>query len=226
MSGKNHDPLSVSFTCKDLKRSLAFYEETLGFEVENVWPSREAPLWVNLMMQSQSLMLGQQTSAEQALEMCAGADPARQQVVRAMAEDLARSKPGAGVTVYVRVLDVDAHHALLARKGLKDLCPPQSQFYGIRDFPVRDPDGYHVFFYTEIRMQQCQSCAMPLQDAQPGQMYCAYCTAPDGRLKPYETVLEGTITGYFMGMQKMARPQAERAAREHLSKQPAWMGRK
>jgi hypothetical protein len=38
-------------------------------------------------------------------------------------------------------------------------------------------------------------------------------------------VLEGTITGYFMGMQKMERSEAEKAAREHLATMPAWHGR-
>jgi len=47
-----------------------------------------------------------------------------------------------------------------------------------------------------------------------------------GQLKPYEQVFEGTVTGYFMGMQKMARKEAEKAAREHLAKMPAWANRK
>jgi hypothetical protein len=41
-------------------------------------------------------------------------------------------------------------------------------------------------------------------------------------LRPYEQVFEGTVTGFFMGMQKMERPAAEAAAKEHLAKMPAW----
>ena len=74
-------------------------------------------------------------------------------------------------------------------------------------------------------MESCQSCGMPLSDAEPGQMYCQYCTDEQGQLRTYETVLEGTIQGYFMGMQKMSREEAELAAREHLAKMPAWQGR-
>jgi hypothetical protein len=57
-------------------------------------------------------------------------------------------------------------------------------------------------------------------------MYCQYCTDEKGALKPYEAVFEGTTQGYFMAMQKMPRPQAEKAAREHLAKMPAWKSRK
>ena len=53
-------------------------------------------------------------------------------------------------------------------------------------------------------------------------MYCQYCVDERGQLKPYSQVLEGTVAGYFMGMQKMERSAAERAAKEHLSKMPAW----
>jgi hypothetical protein len=63
---------------------------------------------------------------------------------------------------------------------------------------------------------------MPLKDAAPGVMYCGYCTDSSGKLKPYDQVLEGTTQGYFMAMQKMPRPQAEKAAKDHLAKMPAW----
>ena len=88
-----------------------------------------------------------------------------------------------------------------------------------------DPDGYRLVFYTPVAMESCQSCGMPLADAEPGQMYCDYCTDEKGTLRPYEQVFEGTVTGYFMGMQKMGRKDAEKAAKEHLGKMPAWVGR-
>ena len=51
---------------------------------------------------------------------------------------------------------------------------------------------------------------------------CDYCTDDEGKLQPYEAILEGTISGYFMGMQNMKRAEAEVAAKEHLAKMPAW----
>jgi hypothetical protein len=45
-------------------------------------------------------------------------------------------------------------------------------------------------------------------------------------LRPYESVYEGTVTGFFMNMQKMPRKDAENAAKAHLAKQPAWAAHK
>ena len=105
------------------------------------------------------------------------------------------------------------------------LTSPKDQFYGQREFSVRDPGGYRLCFYAPITMESCQSCGMPMADAEPAQMYCGYCTDEKGKLRPYEQVLEGTVTGYFMGMQKLPRADAEKAAKAHLAKLPAWAGR-
>ena len=73
---------------------------------------------------------------------------------------------------------------------------------------------------------RCQSCGKPLANVEPGMMYCEYCTDEKGQLRPYEQVLEGTTTGYFMAMQKMPRKDAEKAAKTHLATMPAWKNRK
>ena len=225
MSNAPMDPLAVMLTAKDLKKSLAFYRDVLGFRVESAWPSEADPMWANVVMGRQSVMLGQDMPP-QAIEKACSHDPAKAAIMKQRHEEFGKNKPGTGVFVYVAVDDVDAHHARVAGKVAKKPAKPESQFYGIRDYEVEDPDGYHLMVYTPIRMESCQSCGMPLKDGKPGEMYCSYCIDEQGRLRPYETVLEGTVSGYFMGLQKMARPQAEKAAREHLAKMPAWRGRK
>jgi hypothetical protein len=87
---------------------------------------------------------------------------------------------------------------------------------------ILDPDGYRLMMYSYIQMSECQSCGMPLADAQPGDMYCDHCTDDAGNLRSYEQILEGTIQGYFMGMQGMERAAAEVAAKEHLGNMKAW----
>ena len=66
----------------------------------------------------------------------------------------------------------------------------------------------------------CESCGMTIDDG----TYCEHCTDDKGALRSFEQVFEGTVTGYFMGMQQMPRDEAEQAAKEHLSKMPAWVG--
>lgn len=77
----------------------------------------------------------------------------------------------------------------------------------------RDARKSLAFYRDTMSMPSCPSCGMPMKDAKPG------------KLRPFQQILEGTTTGYFMAMQKMPREKAEMAAREHLAKMPAWHGR-
>ena len=52
-------PLSVMLTCQDAKKSLAFYRDVLGFELDKSWPDEDNPMWANLMLDGQSVMMGQ-----------------------------------------------------------------------------------------------------------------------------------------------------------------------
>ena len=224
MGAKEHDPLTLMLTCRDAKKSIAFYRDTLGFEVEASWPDEKNPMWANLMMGRQGIMIGASMSPADAAKMCGG-DAEAAKVMTKLAEEYQKNRPGVGVVIYVAVPDVDAYHAGLGKKGLKNLRAPKTQFYGIRDFTLEDPDGYRLTMYTTVSMASCQSCGMPMKDAKPGELYCGYCKDETGKLRPFEKVLEGTTTGYFMAMQKMPREKAEKAAREHLAKMPAWHGR-
>jgi catechol 2,3-dioxygenase-like lactoylglutathione lyase family enzyme len=222
---KGHYPLAISLTSKDMSKSVAFYRNVLGFELETIWPDADQPMWANLVLDRQSVMLGMAMTAEQ-LKTCSHGTPEQIAMFQRSAEEQAKNRFGVGVTTYVEVPDVDAFHERVKSKGGRPLTGPTTQFYGLRDFAIEDPDGYRLNFYTNVKLDSCQSCGMPLTDAKPGQMYCGYCTDQAGKLKPYETVFEGTVQGYFMGMKKMPRAEAEKAAREHLAKMPAWAARK
>lgn len=224
MSNTPQYPISVMFTSRNMQKSVAFYRDTLGFEMKESWPDDKNPMWASLTLDGQVIMLGAHMSPEAATEMCGG-DAGSAQYMKTLAEEFQKNQPGVGIVTYIQVPDVDRYHAGLVKKGLK-LNAPKSQFYGLRDFGVQDPDGYRLLFYTNIKLDSCQSCGMPLADAKPGQMYCHYCTDDKGTLRPYESVLEGTTSGYFMAMQKLPRPEAEKAARAHLSTMPAWKSRK
>jgi uncharacterized glyoxalase superfamily protein PhnB len=217
-------PNSVGFTSSDMKRSIAFYRDRLGFQLSECWPDEKNPMWANLVLRGQSVMFGGAMSPDQVEKMCSS-DPLQAKYFKRKAEEYAKTPArGVGVNVYLEVEDVDAYAATIQERGVQLELPPKSQFYGLRNIVVSDPDGYQLTFYTPIKMSACQSCAMPLADAAPGQMYCDYCTDESGKLKPYEQILAGTIHGYFVAHLKMPLDQAEKAAREHLAKQPAWAG--
>lgn len=224
-SAKTH-PNSVMLSCKDCKASVAFYRDVLGFELKESWPNEDKPQWANVVLDGQSVMLGQNPTDQEADE-CGHGSPDRIAFWSAQGKAFnaavsAGRSPGLGAAFYIAVPDVDAYHETLIGKGCTPLLTPQTQFYGIRDIVVEDPSGYHLVIYSQALMTQCGSCGMPLTDAVEGQMYCEHCTDDSGHLHPYEAILEGTIQGYFMGMQHMERAEAEVAAKDHLAKMPAW----
>jgi len=224
MAAENRSKMSVMLTSSNMAKSVAFYRDKLGFTMKESWPSEDAPQWCNLMLDGQSIMLGAAMDPAKVGEMCQG-DAAAEKHWRKASQEFIDNKPGVGMQVYVMVPDIDAYHAEIKERGVAVEAEPKTQFYGIREVPVDDPDGYRLILFTPVAMEQCQSCGMPLSDAEPGQMFCAYCTDDEGVLHPYEKIFEGTVTGYFMRMQKMDRRAAEEAAKEHLAKMPAWAGR-
>lgn len=54
------------------------------------------------------------------------------------------------VEIYLKVEDVDALHARLQKKGLSIVEPLTLQWWGDRTFKVQDPNGYVVWFYTNV----------------------------------------------------------------------------
>ena len=217
--------LTVMLSCADVGKSLRFYRDVLGFELKESWPDPETPRWASLELHGQRVMIGEAMTPESVEAMCGEGESSELELWRGLARDFRDNKHGVGIQVYVQVPDVDAFHDQVIARGAEVLRGPKTQFYGLRDFALTDPDGYLLIVHTPVAMESCQSCGMPLADAEPGEMYCRYCVDELGRLKPYDTVFEGTVTGYFMGMQKMERAAAEQAAREHLAKMPAWAHR-
>ncbi len=219
--------MSIMFTVQDMPTSLAFYRDTLGFEMKESWPDEAHPMWCNLLLEGQSVMLGSLPAEGDDME-CAGhgGEPDAAEKWALGLYRAARSHPlGVGSFVYIEVADVDAFHAAVCARGAMPHYEPKTQFYAIRDFAIDDPNGYHLVFHTPVSMTSCQSCGMPLTEAVEGQMYCQHCTDDSGKLHSYEAIFEGTVTGYFMGMRSMSREDAEAAATEHLSKMPAWVAR-
>ncbi|MGB0953972.1 MAG: VOC family protein [Planctomycetota bacterium] len=220
MTEQKEFPNTTILAVKDMKASMAFYRDICGYEVKECWPGEEDPMWANMVMERQSLMIGISMDPEKVDAMTE--DDKERAWHREASAEFRAHPAGVGAMFYIQVEDVDAHHAAVIERGGKPSTDPKSQFYGLRAFGIQDPTGYRLLFYSPITMENCQSCGMPLADAQPGDMYCDYCTDDNGKLRSYEEVLEGTIQGYFMHMQKMERAEAEVAAKEMLAKMPAW----
>lgn len=77
----------------------------------------------------------------------------------------------------------------------------------------------------------CQSCGRPMtedRDHGGGRVsnpYCRACTNREGTLLSYEAVLQQLVKEEYVGRNGMDPQAAEVAARNALSRQPAWRGR-
>ena len=122
----------------DMPETIAFYCGLLGFEVVDASPEIVAPEgrfyhWAWLRLGAAELMLN---TAYDAGERPAGRDTARW--------------AGHGDTgLFFGCADVDAVFAELTARGLA-LEAPRDAAYGMRQFFLRDPDGYSLCFQAPV----------------------------------------------------------------------------
>ena len=108
----------------DMARALAFYLDTLGFEIISRWPDDgDVPGWVALGSGGARLMLRSSPDGR----------------------DGSRRRGAGSVTPNFYVEDLDVFSALIEAAGYP--CgKTRSLFYGAREFDLRDPDGNGLVF--------------------------------------------------------------------------------
>jgi lactoylglutathione lyase len=100
----------------DLRRSLSFYRDLLGFVVTYSFPSEDDPQFVSLDIDGGKLGLGATTEAVQS----------------------------ASTALWLYTDDVDGAVADLRTAGVRVVAEPADQAWGERVASVVDPDGYVV----------------------------------------------------------------------------------
>jgi len=199
--------LSPTLAVRDMKKTIEFYEKSLGFKRGMVFPDINNPEYVDLSKDGMVLMF-------------------------IPAKDLgigSEEKLGVGVNLYLQIDgDIDEYYGELKRRGVAIAVEIKDEPYGIRDFTVEDTDGYRLTFNQVSKTAKiCLSCGMPMSKPEdfgggnPENLYCVHCSNPDGSLKSYEEVFQG-MTNFMMQSQNMDRETAEKAAKDYMSKMPAW----
>lgn len=112
----------------DMKRSLGFYRDLLGFEIVDQAPSGDSCDWAWLRLGGANLMLNTMYESE----------------YRPEAPDPQRAK-GHGDTGLFIGADVDEVHAYLEARG-HAVDPPVVRDYGMKQLALEDPDGYGICF--------------------------------------------------------------------------------
>jgi glyoxylase I family protein len=117
----------------DMPTALAFYRDLLGFEVLHSAPPGAVTHWAMLRNGSVYLMLN--TKYEFDYE-------------RPLEPD--RTSGRDDFALYLECEDADAAYRELQAKGWTDLEEPTTASYGMRQFQVRDPDGFTLCLQHEI----------------------------------------------------------------------------
>ena len=202
--------ISPTLAIRNMKQTIQFYRDSLGFKMGMVFPDADNPEYADLSKDGVVVMLV----------------PAKNVGIGS------KQRLGIGVNLYMQIDgDIDEYCNELKNKGVRVVVDIKDEPFGIRDFTVEDINGYKLTFNQVSKtIKACMSCGMPmtrLEDfggGNPENLYCVYCSNRDGSLKSYKEVFEGMVN-FMMTSQKMDRDTAESAGKEHMAKMPAWSGR-
>ena len=115
----------------DVAESTRFYQDVLGFQVKQTVPDEAPHVFVWLERDGVPVFLN---------------DP------KAVADDYpeADRRPfGGTATIFFVVTAVDDLHAKVAPHA-KVVMPLKTQFYGMREFAIEDPDGHLITFAERV----------------------------------------------------------------------------
>ena len=201
--------ISPLLAVRDMKETIEFYTNSLGFKASMAFPDATNPEYIDLSKDGMVLMF----------------IPAKNHGISH------EEKFGIGVYLYMQIDgDIDEYYEELKGRGVKIAVDIKEEPYGVRDFTVEDIDGYKLTFNQISRTaKNCLSCGMPMNKLEdfgggnPANIYCVHCSKPDGSLKSRDEVFEG-MANFMMMSQNMDRETAKSAAKEHMARMPAWSG--
>lgn len=127
---KSLSPLLQVF---DMRRSVRFYCDQLGFEIQSTSAEGDDFDWALLRQGDIQLML----------------NTAYERHERPPSEDLARVAAHADTILYFGVENVDEVHEFLNQQGIQHQ-PPIVTDYGMQQLYCLDPDGYEICFQKAV----------------------------------------------------------------------------
>lgn len=202
--------ISPLMAVRDMKQTIEFYQNSLGFKVGMMFPDANKPEYVDLSKDDMVMML----------------IPVENMGISH------KEKLGTGVNLYLQIDgDIDEYYHELKKRKIKVVTEVKDEPWGSRDFTIADINGYLLTFSQVSQAgKTCMSCGMPLAKPEdfgggnPENLNCVHCSNPDGSLKSYQEVFTG-MTNFMIKTQNMDKETAEQAAKEYLAKMPAWSGK-
>ena len=123
--------LTPNLVVGHVERSLAFYVDTLGFERGLTVPDQSPFVFASVTSGAVEIFFNDAAAATKEYPAFAG-------------------RPiGSTGTMFIEMQGVDAFHDRL-KGSVKVVMPLVTQFYGMREFAIEDPDGYIITFAERV----------------------------------------------------------------------------
>ena len=117
--------LSPTLAVRNMKETIEFYKNSLGFKMGLVFPDADNPGYAELSKDEMVLMFISAKDCKIGSE----------------------EKLGVGVNLYMEIDgDIDEYYQELKKRGVKITVDIADEPYGIRDFTVEDVNGYILTF--------------------------------------------------------------------------------
>ena len=123
--------ITPNLLVRDVTKSTEFYRDVLGFTMGQTVPDQAPFVFVWMKRDEVSVFLNDINAAAHDYP------------------DAAKMSPGGTAALFFIVSDVDGYHARVAPHA-PIVMPLKTQFYGMREFAVTDPDGHLITFAERI----------------------------------------------------------------------------
>lgn len=123
--------LTPNLAVPDVAATAKFYADVLGFEITLSVPSGHGLAWARLQRDGAVLMVQQADN------------------LAAEYPELSARPVGGNLTLFLQVEDAAALHAAVEGKAAI-VTPPHVTFYGMKEFAIRDCNGYILTFAQRV----------------------------------------------------------------------------
>ena len=123
--------ITPNLIVRDIAKSTAFYRDVLGFEIKQTVPDSAPFVFVWLERDGVPVFLNDLAAAAHDYP------------------DAANLPQGGTAALFFVITGVDAYHAAVAPKA-NVVMPLKTQFYGMREFAITDPDGHIITFAERV----------------------------------------------------------------------------